>query len=565
MKVPGTEDKPQQFHRLSNRILIKANKGLPRLEFFRQILQMIWEYAHYDFIGLWIEEQDKYVQCGIIGDRAFTVAIHPADNSPGNGLPLSEDDGLNRIRLNILSGKKRTTSYYTDFGSFWTEDLQGIPEFKNAFSKRQNKDDTRITNCRSLAIIPLDIGDKIAGLMEIGCLKPAQLDYEEIEHYENLARLLGIALANKRVQGALRERIKELTCLYNTAQIMENREQTIPDTLRAIVGHIPPAWQYPEITAARITLDEQVYCNTNFVLTDQVQQAPVIVNAVPRGMVEVVYLEDKPELDEGPFLREERKLVNALARQISGYLERKEAEEERLVLQEQLRHADRLATIGQLAAGVAHELNEPLGNILGFAQLAVKSEELPDQAGKDLQRIINASLQAREIIKKLMIFARQMPSKRLPLDLNSVIREGLYFFEMRCAKSGIDLQCRLSPDLPEVTGDQSQLNQVLVNLVVNALQAMPDGGKLNIRTYATEKKVHMRVEDTGHGMDDQTVKKIFIPFFTTKDVNEGTGLGLAVVHGIVTSHRGKITVSSQPGKGSEFEVILPVAGEEELP
>jgi signal transduction histidine kinase len=272
----------------------------------------------------------------------------------------------------------------------------------------------------------------------------------------------------------------------------------------------------------------------------------------------VVYLQRKPELDEGPFLKEERKLINALAREIAGYIERKQAEEERVALQEQLRHADRLATIGQLAAGVAHELNEPLGNILGFAQLASKTDQLPEQTLKDLNRIIDASLQAREIIKKLMIFARQMPTKRLPVDVNKLIEEGLYFFEMRCVKSGIDLQCVLNPQLPNVIGDQLALNQVLVNLVVNAIQAMPEGGTLIIRTSAVEDRVHIKVEDTGHGMSQETMKKIFIPFFTTKDVNEGTGLGLAVVHGIITSHGGKINVSSTPGKGSLFDVILPV-------
>jgi signal transduction histidine kinase len=211
-----------------------------------------------------------------------------------------------------------------------------------------------------------------------------------------------------------------------------------------------------------------------------------------------------------------------------------------------------------LAAGVAHELNEPLGNILGFAQLVQKSGDLSSQDYQDVERIVQASIQAREIIKKLMIFARQTPHKMVSFDVNNMIEEGLYFFEMRCLKSGIALNTELNPDLPLLRGDQSQLNQVVVNLVVNAIQAMPEGGNLAIQTFCEDGEIHLVVEDTGIGMTEDIKEKIFIPFFTTKDVNEGTGLGLAVVHGIISAHKGNIAVSSKPGAGSRFEIVLPV-------
>jgi len=283
------------------------------------------------------------------------------------------------------------------------------------------------------------------------------------------------------------------------------------------------------------------------------------VSAQCRGRIEVVYVERRPELDEGPFLKEERSLIDAVARQIALIVERRQAAAEKLRLQDQLRHADRLATIGQLAAGVAHELNEPLGNILAFAQLAEKQPNLPNQVAEDLEKIVTASLHAREIIKKLMLFARQMPPQKTQVDLNGVIEEGLYFLGSRCAKSGVVLKRRLSPRLPRITADPSQLNQVLVNLVVNAIHAMPAGGTLRIATRTAGSHVVLTVEDNGIGMDSEVLKKIFIPFFTTKDVHEGTGLGLPVVHGIVTSHGGTIAVRSSPDRGSRFEIRLPVA------
>ena len=239
-------------------------------------------------------------------------------------------------------------------------------------------------------------------------------------------------------------------------------------------------------------------------------------------------------------------------------IERREAEKDKSKLQDQLRHADRLATIGQLAAGVAHELNEPLGNILGFAQLVKKCPGLPSQVEKDIEQIVAASLHAREVIKKLLLSARQMPLKTTQVNLNQVVEDGLYLLEARCAKRGIELVRSLSPDLPEITADPAQLNQILVNLVVNSAQVMPEGGRLTVGTLAREDHVSLIVEDTGIGMSEEVIKQIFIPFFTTKDVDQGTGLGLAVVHGIVTSHGGTIKVESKVGRGTRFEVQLPI-------
>ena len=257
--------------------------------------------------------------------------------------------------------------------------------------------------------------------------------------------------------------------------------------------------------------------------------------------------------------KEERKLIDAVARQVALVIERRQAEQEKLKLHNQLLHADRLATIGMLAAGVAHELNEPLGNILGFAQLAKKCPGVPASAGHDMEKIEAASLHAREIIQKLLLFARQAPPQKTQVNLNHVVEDGLYFFDARCAKQGIELVRLLSEDLPEIKADPGQLNQLLVNLVVNSLQSMSGEGKITVQTRFSEPNVYLIVEDTGAGMSKEVIEKIFIPFFTTKDVGEGTGLGLPVVHGIVTAHGGSIDVDSKVGQGSRFEIRLPAA------
>jgi signal transduction histidine kinase len=236
------------------------------------------------------------------------------------------------------------------------------------------------------------------------------------------------------------------------------------EIIRGIANLLPPAWLYPEIACARIVLNGRSYATEGFRETPYRQVSDVVVNGHKVGFVEVAYLEKKLTMDEGPFLSEERSLIDSVAREAAIFCERITTEKEKALLQDQLRDADRLATIGQFAAGVAHELNEPLGNILGFAQLAKKSPDLPAQVEKDLSSIESASLHAREIIKKLMTFSRQLPPKKAPANVNDIVIEALYFFEARCVKADIQLVRHLAVDLPEIIIDPGQMNQVLVNL-----------------------------------------------------------------------------------------------------
>jgi len=374
----------------------------------------------------------------------------------------------------------------------------------------------------------------------------------------NVSGFLGIALSHQYAEVELRERVKELTCLYGIARAVAEQGDSFDDVIPGIVRQLPPAWLYPEIACARIVLDGHSYVSDGYRETPYRQVSDIIANDEKVGFVEVAYLEQRLTLAEGPFLAEERSLIDSIAREVGNLYERTKADQDRALLRRQLRHADRLATIGQLAAGVAHELNEPLGNILGFAQLAKKMEGLPEQAAKDLGSIEAASLHAREIIKKLMAFARQLPPNEAPANLNDVVNEGLYFFDARCAKAGITLVRRLADDLPKIVIDAGQMNQALVNLVVNAIQAMPEGGTLTVETQADQEGVYLAVEDTGIGMNEEVKRQAFLPFFTTKDIDKGTGLGLAVVHGIITSHRGTIAIDTAEGKGTSFLIRLPL-------
>ena len=235
------------------------------------------------------------------------------------------------------------------------------------------------------------------------------------------------------------------------------------------------------------------------------------------------------------------------------------SEQEKKKLQEQLLHADKLATIGRLSAGVAHELNNPLSNILGYAELIKGEHELEEEVGNDIDKIISASLHARKIVRELLVFSRQIPPLKSKVYLNTIIRDSIFFLKSQCKNKGTSLSLDLDSDLPDLIADPSQMNQLIVNLVVNSIHSISREceGKIIIQTSFTKDRITLTIKDNGEGMSPEVKKQIFLPFFTTKEVGEGTGLGLSVVHGIVTSHSGEIQVVSKEGEGTRFDIIFP--------
>ncbi|HVP38019.1 MAG TPA: ATP-binding protein [Candidatus Saccharimonadales bacterium] len=362
-----------------------------------------------------------------------------------------------------------------------------------------------------------------------------------------------------RVEWALRERVKELTCLYGIARAERTPGLSLAELMQQIVELLPPAWQYPEITTARLRLDGLEAVSRDFREGPFRQAAEILILGERHGEVEVFYLEPRRDADEGPFLAEERSLIDDVAWQVGLIRQRRQSEEEHARLEEQLRSADRLATVGRVAAGVAHELNEPLAAILGYAELIGQNFGLPDATSRDLHQIVKAALNAREVVQKLLVFARRVPPERRPVQLNEVIRDALLLLRARCARAGVRVVLRADPGLPEIVADPGQLQQVVLNLCANAVQSMGRGGTLRVSSAAVPEGVLLAVEDEGEGMNEEVRRQIFTPFFTTKGVGQGTGLGLSVVHGIVVGHGGSIRVDSEPGRGSRFEVLLPLA------
>jgi PAS domain S-box-containing protein len=231
----------------------------------------------------------------------------------------------------------------------------------------------------------------------------------------------------------------------------------------------------------------------------------------------------------------------------------------------QLVSSEKMASLGKLAAGIAHEINNPLGGILIYASLM--AEDLPEDDTKrgDLARIVQETSRCKDIVKSLLEFARQTEPKMEPTDINRAITDGLFFLENQALFHNIKIIKKLDPFLPFIRGNASQLKQVLINIIVNAAEAMHGNGTLTITSYPfpDRKSITLEFTDTGEGIPEENLTRIFDPFFTTKEVGKGTGLGLATSYGIVEDHGGRISVKSKVGEGTTFTIELPTYPEEQ--
>jgi len=495
----------------------------------------------------------------------------------------------------------------------------------------------------------------------------------------------------------LEQRIKELNCLYSISKIWERPSFSFEEIIQEVVDLLPASWQYPEITCAQVTIDGVEFGTKNFIATQWKLACDIIVYGERVGALEVYYLEEKPASDEGPFLNEERSLINAISEQLGRITEseraegalqesekkfrhlfesnsaimylvdpeslaivdanytaekffgfsrtelvtkklpdisamaedeiRKEirnareknrdflvfkhklangemrdveirstlikmkedkvlnfiiahdiddrlrAEEDKKKLEAQLLQAHKFEAIGTLAGGIAHDFNNILWIINGNVELAVAEISTESPARHNLESIEEACRRATDLVSQILSFIPKAEQKRHPLKIGSMVEESLRLLRSSIPAT-IEIRKTVSAKSDFILADLTQTNQVLMNLYTNATHAMREkGGILEVslvNIVIEDKEAHLNhdldtgeyvvlsVRDTGHGIKTEDIHRIFDPYFTTKGVGEGTGMGLAAVYGIIRSYGGTISVDSQPGRGTVFYVFLPV-------
>jgi len=239
---------------------------------------------------------------------------------------------------------------------------------------------------------------------------------------------------------------------------------------------------------------------------------------------------------------------------------RRRVEEERREAEQRARTAEELAAVGTLTAGIAHDVGTPMNVILGYAEMLERSLEIP--RNRERAAIIAEQVRrVRDLVRTLLDMARPRHAQPVPVDLASILERSLTFFQEKLRHRGIEVEHRFEA-VPTVMGDPDRLQQVFLNLLVNAADAMPDGGQLRVTLEASGGgSVAVRIRDTGVGIAPEDLGRIFEAFYTTKERGRGSGLGLVVARGIVLDHGGSIDVASEPGKGTEFVIVLPHAGD----
>jgi signal transduction histidine kinase len=388
-----------------------------------------------------------------------------------------------------------------------------------------------------------------------------QAFYRHLLQFDETRRLLSDEIITNRLLAAQRKYLLELVGGNYGPEYQENRLK---------IGHVHE----------RIGLSPQWYLgayNLYLSLIVPLLQAeyrtrPTEFFAIFMALLKVVFLDIGLAIDA--YIQKSNARLEFANRQLAIFSRELEtglsvSQQDLKQSKEQLRQTERLAELGTLASGMAHEIGTPMNVILGRAEYLQRRTKEPETA-KGLQTIVDQVERITKIMNQLLTFARRKPLERRPTNLNKVVEDTLDVMQERFKRHHIAVKTELASALPLLNVDSDQMGQVMLNLVINALHAMGDSGTLTIRTAiipiskgSAEKYAEMievSVADTGCGIQAEDVDKIFNPFFTTKEVGKGTGLGLTVVHGIVQEHGGQIAVESEIGKGTTFRVRLPMSG-----
>ena len=571
----------EPYREMGREILLILNEQGDLKNSIQRILEILKARAGFDAVGIRLQEGEDFpyfAQHGFSED--FLLMGNTLIERAADGGVCRDKDGnvcLEGACGLVISGKTDPTNpHFTPGGSFWTND--SFP-----FLDTPPEDDARIhpsNQCihhgyASVALVPIRNNDRIVGLIQLNDRRKGLFTLSTVELLEGIASHIGAALMRKQVEETLRdseERHRKIIEASTDAIILRSEKGCViyanPAALKLFRAN------HSEDLIGRQYLD-LVHPEDRALSAERVRKSIAESWVSPLREHRILALDGQVahvESTGGLVKHRGETQIFGVFRDIT---ERKQAEQEKQKTETQLRQAQKMEAIGSLAGGIAHDFNNILSVIIGNAEMLEMSDVSSD-AKDGLHQIYTASQRAKQLVRQILAFSRQGEHQKLLMSLKPVVRETLDFLRASIP-STIKLQHYIKPDAGAVVADSTQMQQILMNLCTNAAHAMEKkGGVLKIvldtKTIAEEDVrldpevergdyVRLSVSDTGHGIEPSVLHRIFDPYFTTKGPEKGTGLGLAVVHGIVKSHGGIIRVYSEVGKGTVFHVLLPRADE----
>jgi len=562
----------EQRKKLNIEILETINKSEKWKDCIKEILDKIKQFTGFEAVGLRLHEDEDFPYYATIGfPPHFVEAERYLCTRDSKGEMIRDSKGNPYVECmcgNVICGRTDANKdFFSEDGSFWSNNTSKLLS-ETTDEDRQTRTRNRCNSegYESVALFPLKVGHEILGLLQINDTRPHQFTEELIQFFEGVGVSIGTAFSQKRAKDALlREKLlseEYINSLPGLFYIFDEQEKLVK-------------WN-------KLWIDVTGYSNeklTSMTATDFFKDGDKAI--IRKSMVKV--------FQEGSA-GVEAKLVTKNGQKIPYHftgLRKKLNGKDHLIglgidisehkkLEGQLRQSSKMESIGTIAGGIAHDFNNILYMILGNAELAL--EDIPEwnPVHDSLKEIKSASLRAAAIIKQLLNFSRKTDQEFKPIRAVKVIRDTMFFLRSMIPTT-IEIRKHLPNEEITILGDPTQINQMVTNFCINAFQGMEmTGGILDITlekiTIDEETAIsyigitpgdHLKIKisDTGPGINPEIIDNIFDPYFTTKEVGKGSGLGLSVVHGIVKNHNGAITVDSELGKGTTFTMLFPIVTE----
>ena len=566
--------------RLESTILELLNQGGDPVRRIQRVLEYVREEFQFDIIAMRLKDGEEYPCCACVGVDVVPNHLQASIyHETEDGCPVLDDAGerciaglCGRVITGAVSELLR--SYVTRHGSFWTNEASS-PRLQHALERQGAGADRSLpVDFESMAFIPLKNEGTVLGLLQVYCSRPGRLDMGLMRYLEGLSASMGVAIARQLDQAALRssrQRFDYVLDATNDAIWDLNVEK---GTAYFSPKYFTMLGYEPDEFASNYDGWRSLLHPDDAIRAENAMQQHL--DGVAESYEQEFRLREKSGewrwiLGRGKVI--ERDDAGRPLRMVGTHMditERKKSEQERQQLEAQLRQAQKLEAIGTLAGGIAHDFNNILYAIQGYTELSMLDVEDNEEVSGYLREVTSAAGRASDLVKQILAFSRQTEQKMAPMQLQPIIKEVL-----KLLRSTLPANIEISSEIKNsdllIHADPTQIHQILMNLCTNAFHAMqPQGGVLRVSLNAVEVSKYseinasaghylvLSVADSGVGMTQDVLDRMYEPYFTTKAPGQGSGLGLSVVHSIVKAHGGVVRAVSRPGEGTCFSVYLPV-------